>query len=223
MFASRISEAKRQGCYVLSDNGTQSYDTRVVSSVADIAPGTPLMESAPGDVLVFVGQVPGAGKGVLTMAAEPTSGAVPEGTYNIFCIEPAANGGTFHVERPDGTLDGIATVGVAYAGAINFTIADGATDFVAGDRAGVAVSYEAGTGVLVPADLSVSGGNREVVGILDAPIWAASIGTSERIAVLARNAEVIDHEMTWPGEPLAAQAKAEIKRQLAEKLIIVRG
>ena len=39
MFASRIAEAKRQGCYVLSDSGTQSYDTRVVSSVADLAPG----------------------------------------------------------------------------------------------------------------------------------------------------------------------------------------
>lgn len=223
MFASRIAEAKRQGCYVLSDSGTQSYDTRVVSSVADIAPGTPLMESAPGDVQITLTQVPGAGKGVLTMAAEPTSGYAA-GIWDVICIEPAANGGTFEVSRPDGTIDGVATVGVPYVGLVNFTIGDGATDFIAGDRARISVDYEAATDLLIPADANVLGGTQKVVGILDAPIWAASIGTSERIAVMARNGEVISHEMTWPDlGPLSAQVRAEIVRQLAEKLIIVRG
>lgn len=223
MFASRISEAKRQGCYVLDDNGTQSYDTRVVSSVADIAPGTPLAEAANGAATVTATQVAGAGKGVLTLAGTPSDANAPEGVYTVVCIEPAANGGTFQVERPDGTLDGVATVGVAYDGSVNFTINDGATDFVAGDTAKVTVSYADGSATLVPAGAGVLDGSQVVVGILDAPIWEASNGTSEKVAVFARNGEVIGHEMTWPGGGSAAAIKAEIKRQLAEKLIIVRG
>lgn len=37
------------------------------------------------------------------------------------------------MEDPDGVTIGTATVAVLYDGPINFTIADGATDFAAGD------------------------------------------------------------------------------------------
>lgn len=223
MIASRISEAKRQGCYVLSDNGTQSYDTRTVVSTADLAPGTPLAETVNGAATVTRVNVAGAGKGVLTLAGTPSDANAPEGVYSIVCIEPSANGGTFQVERPDGSLDGVATVGVPYDGSVNFTLADGATDFVAGDVATVTVSYADGAATLVPAGAGVLDGSQKVVGILDAPIWEISVGTSERIAVMARNGEVINHEMTWPGGGSAAAIKAEIVRQLADKLIVVRG
>lgn len=68
---------------------------------------------------------------------------VKEGIYRIVCIEPAANAGKFEVLDPDGVNVGIATVGVAFVGPINFTIADGATDFIAGD--GFSVTVAAGT------------------------------------------------------------------------------
>lgn len=65
---------------------------------------------------------------------------VKPGVYQITCIEPAANAGVFLVEGPDGVTVGRATVAVAFTGPINFTIADGATDFISGDRFTVTVA-----------------------------------------------------------------------------------
>lgn len=79
-----------------------------------------------------------------TFAATPTvdaSGAA--GVYTVTVIEPALNGGTFEVSKPDGAADGTGTIGVAYNGTINFTLNDGATDFVAGDQFTVTVAYNA--------------------------------------------------------------------------------
>lgn len=65
----------------------------------------------------------------------PTTGAgVKLGVYTAICIEPGENVGTFQVEDPDGVIVGTAIVAVAFTGPVNFTIADGAADFVAGDR-----------------------------------------------------------------------------------------
>lgn len=69
------------------------------------------------------------------------------GTYTIECITAEANGGTFQVTNPDGSIIGQVKI-QAGAGAtadfgspeINFTITDGGTDFVAGDKFTVAVT-----------------------------------------------------------------------------------
>jgi len=68
------------------------------------------------------------------------------GTYTLECVAAAANGGTFKVVDPDGyAIDSQATVGAAYtSGHLNFTINDGAADFVVGDQFTIAV--EAGSG-----------------------------------------------------------------------------
>lgn len=62
------------------------------------------------------------------------------GVWRITCIEPVTNAGTFSVVDPDGVEEGRAQVGVAYNGSINFTIADGAVDFAAGDAFTVTVT-----------------------------------------------------------------------------------
>jgi hypothetical protein len=67
------------------------------------------------------------------------AGAQP-GDYKVVIIEPGANVGTFEVFKPDGSLDGTGVVAVAYNGSINFTLADGATDFLAGDYITVPVT-----------------------------------------------------------------------------------
>lgn len=71
------------------------------------------------------------------------AGAKP-GVYKVMCIEPGANLGTFAVEEPDGNIIGRAIVGTPFAGAVNFTIADGATDFVPGDAFDVTVAFGSG-------------------------------------------------------------------------------
>jgi len=76
-----------------------------------------------------------------TITAAPATGAgAKAGVYRITCIEPGANVGTFSVQDPTGKEIGIATVGVAFATQITFTIANGATDFIAGDGFTVTVA-----------------------------------------------------------------------------------
>ncbi|TEB13371.1 hypothetical protein [Pelotomaculum propionicicum] len=60
-----------------------------------------------------------------------------------FTATVPANGGVFSVVDPDGVALASATVGVAYAGAINFTINDGATDFAVNDTFTIAVAASA--------------------------------------------------------------------------------
>ncbi len=67
-------------------------------------------------------------------------GRAKAGRYCAVCIEPGTNAGKFIVLDPDGVNIGVATAGVAFAGAINFTIADGATDFASGDAFNIDVS-----------------------------------------------------------------------------------
>jgi hypothetical protein len=73
--------------------------------------------------------------GSLTIGA-----AAKEGVYRAIIIEPATNAGAFAVYDPDGVLVGHGTVAVAFTGAVNFTIADGGTDFVSGDTFNITVS-----------------------------------------------------------------------------------
>lgn len=58
------------------------------------------------------------------------------GEWRVVCQVAAANGGTFVIYRPDGSFDGVAGVGQAYNSAhgLNFTVSDGAIDFVVGDE-----------------------------------------------------------------------------------------
>ncbi|MDP1866993.1 MAG: head decoration protein [Bradyrhizobium sp.] len=82
-----------------------------------------------GAVTVGAAAFTGTGNGTLT-PADPAYGAgVQTGTYTSRLMEAGANSGQFEVRRPDGTVDGYATVGAAYDGQVKFTIADGATDF----------------------------------------------------------------------------------------------
>lgn len=74
------------------------------------------------------------GNGVLTLANPKTETGVKEGQYVVTIIEPAANGGTFSVEDPDGVALPSGVIGAAYSEGVQFTLADGATDFVAGDQ-----------------------------------------------------------------------------------------
>ena len=77
-----------------------------------------------------------------TITAAPTVGAGAKvGVYRLTCVETGANVGGFIVEDPDGINLGIATVAAEYiGGGLTFTIADGSTDFAAGDAFTVTVA-----------------------------------------------------------------------------------
>jgi hypothetical protein len=100
------------------------------------------------------------------------------GVYRAVCIEPAANAGKFSIEDPDGVNVGVATVAVAFAGPIGFTIADGATDFVSGDAFDITVA--AGSGKYKRAVAAATDGSQRPVGILvdDADATAGDVAAA---------------------------------------------
>ena len=80
------------------------------------------------------------------------------------CIEPGTDAGKFSVEDPDGILIGVATVAVAFSAHLTFTIADGATDFVAGDSFTITVA--AGSGKVKQIDFAATDGSNAPCGLL---------------------------------------------------------
>lgn len=65
----------------------------------------------------------------------------PTETITLTCISEAANAGTFRVEGSKSGVIGVATVAVPFVSPIiNFTIADGATDFDIGDTFTIAAT-----------------------------------------------------------------------------------
>lgn len=117
---------------------------------------------------------------------------VPSGEWNIVIIEPAANGGVFEVSRPGGEVDGVGVVGTAYNGGINFTLADGSTDFAAGDRIKVTVGYAA-DGETVAWDPTATDGSQYVTGIACYAAEAA-VGVDDEIITLERGPAIVRRE-----------------------------
>ena len=86
------------------------------------------------------GTADGGNTGNGTMTSVTGGKNVKVGTYTITCVAAATNAGAFAVKDPDGEGLPSAVVAVAYtSGQINFTINDGATDFVVGDVFTIAV------------------------------------------------------------------------------------
>lgn len=74
------------------------------------------------------------GNGTITDAPAVTADA-QIGRYVITIVEPGTNVGSFIVEAPDGTIVGEGVVATEFVGGgLTFTVADGSTDFAAGDR-----------------------------------------------------------------------------------------
>lgn len=124
--------------------------TNEVDSDGYLKPGVPLTK---GGLRVGVQAVVGtavaaavAGNtGTGTMGAVTVSAGAKAGVYRLTIIEPAADAGTFLVEDPDGIPIGSGTVAVAFsAGGLAFTLADGGTDFIAGDAFTITVTLTAG-------------------------------------------------------------------------------
>lgn len=150
--------------------------------------------------------------------AAPTVGAAKVGVYRAICIEPAVNAGAFSIEDPDGVQVGVATVGVAFAGGgLAFTIADGATDFVAGDS--FTITIAAGSGEYVRWNPANTNGSQTAVALLYDNVDATDAATEG--VIIARDAEVNDAEIVYFTGATAGN-KTTAKAQLALVGIIAR-
>lgn len=104
------------------------------------------------------------GNGVLTLDAAPRLDGAQAGVYSVTCTAAAANGGTFTVVAPDGYSLGTVAVGATFTNQIKFSIADGSTDFIVGDRFNITVA--AGLGGFVQSLSTANDGSQVPEAIL---------------------------------------------------------
>ncbi len=178
---------------------------------------------------LVAGTVLGKVRGAVTSAALGTNtgdgvmGAVTagagamEGAYKLTITEPAANAGAFIVENPLGEIIGHGTVAVAFAaGGLSFTLADGATDFAAGDSFTLTVA--SGT-KYTKFDPAATDGTEVATSILYADVDATNGDLPGVVHV--RDCEVASSKLTW-GAAADAGQKAAALAQLAALGIIAR-
>ena len=193
-------------------NGDRSKEKITVKSGQTPKVGDVLAREATGLTTSDVADAGNAGDG--TIGSVTAGVTAKEGEYVLTCIEPAANAGAFSVEDPDGETIGVATVAVAFSGAIGFTVADGATDFAAGDIFRVTVSQGTGKWKVLPND-----GTEEAAGILWEDVDATAADT-DGVGVV-RDATVNTNGINWP-TGISAEDKDLAIGQLEERGIVLR-
>lgn len=134
------STVVRAGGFMVSEMpGLYSRDNITVLSGENLAAGAVLERVLVGASVAGAAAAGNTGNG--TIGTLTAGNASQEGVYTAVVVEPAANGGTFVVEDPQGREVGRGNVAAAFTGGgIGFTIADGATDFAVGDRFNITVS-----------------------------------------------------------------------------------
>jgi hypothetical protein len=156
-----------------------------------------------------------------TITAAPTVGvAAKPGVYRLVCIEPATDAGKFSVEDPDGVLIGIATVAVEFTTHLTFTIADGSTDFAAGDAFTITVA--AGSGKVKQIDFAATDGSDAASGLLLLDTTAPDGADKSGVAIV-RNAIVSDNGITWPAGATTNQKNAAIAQLKAAGILVRQG
>jgi len=211
----KVETLHAAGFIVSEASGNRSRDNIILASGENRAAGTVL------GALVTAGTITAAAAagnvGNDTIGTLSVGGGAKEGVYTVTIIEPAANLGAFKVEDPDGIEIGHGNVGTAFAGDVNFTITDGATDASSGDTFLITVSqltrkYK----ILAPA---ATDGTQRAAGILLSDTDASA--ADKTTVAVRRQAEVNANELTYPGGITAAQKDIAIA-QLQKLGIMVR-
>lgn len=146
---------------------------------------------------VAAGAVVAGGTGNGTITAAPTVGAAAKvGVYRLTCIAAVTNGGIFMVQDPDGIQLPNAVVGTEYTTHLTFTIADGSTDFAAGDSFTITVAAGSGKWVQLD-DTNTTTGIHVPAGILFIDASAAD-GTDGAGVAIVRDAVINTDQIVWP-------------------------
>ncbi|MBS0332775.1 MAG: head decoration protein, partial [Proteobacteria bacterium] len=103
-------------------NGRRSRENLVIDQNQTIKPGTVLGLKSLGAATVTAAAFVSGSNGVPgngAFSAMTADAGAPAGDYKVIITNPVANAGAFEVFKPDGSLDGVGSVGVAYNGTIN--------------------------------------------------------------------------------------------------------
>lgn len=191
------SETQRDGVYLgeCASLNIVNAEVVVLSGSGALKPGQVLGLVSEGGTQTVTSAAGGGNTGNGTMGSLTADAGAPAGTYSVQIIEPAIDGGRFRVERPDGSLDGAGSVGTAYNGTINFTLADGTTDFVAGDSFNVTVSYGSST-KYAPHDPAGNDGREVAAAILFSAADATS-SDKKTVATVRGPATIFGPMLVW--------------------------
>lgn len=142
---------KRSGCYLGESAALNIINEEIVISSGQgvLDPGTIIARTNTDAPTVTPGTpVSGSGGTVGNGAAGSwtADAGAAEGTWNIVITNENTNLGNYKVVKPDGTVDGYGTVGSAYNGGINGTLADGSNDWKEDDQIPMVVAYDASPG-----------------------------------------------------------------------------
>jgi len=224
-----LTETPRTGEFIISEapgmrsreqitfTGNGTTEAKAGTVLGAVETGTPTLTVG----TPFSGVGGTVGNGAIS-AATADAGAMA-GDWHLECTVTGATG-KFKVIKPDGTVDGILTIGSAYNGtrSINITVADGSNDWLVGDIIPVNVAYLDGESVLKyeAYDQDGTDGSQVAAGILYGP----KIGTTGGVAAagVVRDAEVNAHLLTWPSD-ITADEKAKAITQLAALGITLRN
>lgn len=207
-----LTEGQRTGEFLVSEaQGSRSREAGTLITGQNLKAGAVLGLIA-ASLAAPVGAAAAGNTGDGTIGTLTAGTGVQTGVYTVTFIEPAANLGTFTVEDPAGVEIGTGTVGSAFAGEVNFTISDGAADFVAGDQFTVTVAP--GSGKYTEYDPTNNDGSQAAVAVL----WGnvdATLADVE-VAIIARDAEVNAAELQWftgASGPQISTGQAELAAQ----------
>lgn len=209
------TEETHRGEFLVSEaSGERSREKVTIESGQDLVAGHVLGQVVAGSTSA---SADGGNTGDGTIGSISVQAGAKEGDYVVTFIEPGTDAGDFQVEDPDGENVGTGTVGSAFTGGgIQFTISDGAADFVAGDQFTITVS---GSDEYKEYDPTATDGSSTAVAVLYGPV-DASAGAEEG-TIIARDAEIDEDQLTWFSGATTAQ-KTTGKAELAEQGIIAR-
>ena len=204
-------ERSRASILVTGDNSTTILGNTVLGAVET---GTPTATA--GTRVSGVGGTVGDG----TISAIVAAAGAVAGNW---AVEMTTAGATakFKVIKPDGTIDGVGTVGTEYDVGLTFTISDGAADFAAGDIIPISVVYMDGESVLKyeAYDQDGNDGSEVAAGILYGPVIGTTAGA--RAVGFIRDCEFNADIIVWPSD-ITADEKAVAVGQLLARGIVLR-
>lgn len=204
-------------------NGARSRKSIVIAAgAAMVLPCMALGAMYPADTLSIsvTADAGNTGDGTITLADPAFGPATIPGDYRIVCVDPAADAGAFVIEDPNGNQIGTADAGAAFASDhLNFTINDGAADFVAGDAFTVSAAAT-GDPVYVPCDPAATDGSQIARAVALYPADATDGPIT--IAAIVRDAEFAVGAMEYAAAVDTDPERNAILADLAKAGIIVR-
>ncbi len=214
-----LSESLHPFTFLISEDsdgaGFLSRDEVLVDVNQTIAVGQILTRQAVGASVTAsaVADAGNTGNGVLTLANPAVDANAIGGDYRVIILDPVTNAGQFEVFDPFGNAVGKGVVGTPFANQVKFTIADGSTDFVAGD--GFTIHVDEGS-TANEVYIAWAPGYRADA-IAGYPV-KADAANKTRITVINAHATVRLADLTFGGSPTTAQ-KDQAMRDLGRKMI----